>query len=171
MTALGCSCPNFKCCSKEKDDENDLRLSDSPANDQNLGRKQMSPNDGIPVSQGKGYQVMNTVWNPELINNQTPRNPQYNGYRSPDQHKSPDNTLIQSFAAVAAAKQKQKEDKRVYAVDIDGSTKSTSKAKDPADTMVSWTQQLQEQLRNKNTRETSASSTKQLIHSSNSNGY
>jgi len=111
---------------------------------------------------------MNTVWNPEQLRNETPANPQYNGYRSPDQYTTPDNALIQSFAAVVMAKQKEKEieDKRVYAVDIVEQNNSTSKTRNPADTMVSWTQQLQEQLKNK-PRPTSGNSTKALIQSEN----
>jgi hypothetical protein len=113
---------------------------------------------------------MNTVWEPEYIRNQTPIKPQYNGYRSPDQTTTFDNTNIQSFATVVMAKQKQKEidDKRIYAVNIN---EPTAKTKNSVDTMVNWTQQLQEQLRNKKPRETSASSTNQLIHSSNSNNH
>jgi transcriptional regulator NrdR family protein len=113
---------------------------------------------------------MNTVWEPEYIRNQTPIKPQYNGYRSPDQTTTFDNTNIQSFATVVMAKQKQKEidDKRIYAVNIN---EPTAKTKNSVDTMVNWTQQLQEQLRNKKSRETSASSTNQLIHSSNSNNH
>jgi len=114
------------------------------------------------------YHVMNSVWDPEYIPNPTPINAQYNGYRSPDQNKIPENLYIQSFASLAIAKRKQKEleNQRVYAVNIN---EPTSKPKDPVDTMVNWTQQLQEQLRNKKPRQTSASSTKQLIHSLNSN--
>ena len=65
----------------------------------------------IPTTTARGmnYHIMNTVWNPEQLRNETPLNPQYNGYRSPDQHTTPDNVLIQSFANVIMAKHKQKE--------------------------------------------------------------
>jgi hypothetical protein len=113
---------------------------------------------------------MNSVWDPEYIDNQISTKSQYYGYRSPDFIKTPNNANIQSFAAAVVAKQKQKqfEDNRVYAVNIN---EPTSKPKDHVDTMINWTQQLQQQLRNKTARETSAGSTKQLIHSSNSNNY
>ncbi|CAF5105740.1 unnamed protein product, partial [Rotaria magnacalcarata] len=140
-----------------------------PVNDQNIRVKNKSISDGTTPSNEFNYRVMDTVWNPEYIHDQKPSNPQYNGYFSPDQSRTPDNILIQSFAAVTMTKQQQKEleDKRIYAVNIDDSTNSTSKTKDPVNTMISWTEQLQEQLRNKKSRETSANSTKQLIPSLN----
>jgi hypothetical protein len=163
MTALGCSCHCLNCCSQQNEGEhfieNDIRLLNSPTNDYNYG---------ISAQKGMNYHVMNTVWDPEYMRNQSPINPQYNGYLSPDQSKTPDNSHIQSFATTVIAKQKQVDDKRIYAVNIN---EPTSKSKDPVDTMVNWTQQLQEQLRNKKPRETSAGSTKQLLRSSNSNDY
>lgn len=99
-----------------------------------------------------GLEIRNTVWTPDYATNPTPRNVQYNGYRSPDQNVD-----------AQKATSKEPDEKRVYAVDID---KSAAKGADPADTMVSWTQQLQQQLRNKQPREASASSTKQLVHAS-----
>ncbi|CAF4611296.1 unnamed protein product [Rotaria sp. Silwood1] len=173
INTIGCKCYRLKCCSKQNDDENnnekDLHSSDSSINDHNLRIENMSTSDGTQTSNGMNYHVMNTVWNPEHIHNQTSLNFQNNRYRTPDQSTTPDNVLIQSFTAATLAKQKQKEldDKRIYAVDINESTNSTSKTNDPVNTMVNWTQQLQEQLRNKKARETSASSTKQLIHASN----
>jgi len=111
---------------------------------------------------------VNTVWDTEYARNQTPTNPQYNGYLSPDQHQTFNNVKIQSYVELTQTKQKPQtpEDKRIYAVNI---KEPTSKTKDPSDTMVNWTQQLQEQLKTKRSRETSASSTKQLVHSTNSN--
>jgi hypothetical protein len=114
------------------------------------------------------YHVMNTIWNPDQLHGETPTNPQYNGYQTPDLRTTPNDVHIQSFAAVVVAKHKAKEieQNRVYAVDIVPSeASSASKAKDPVDTMVSWTQQLQDQLKNKSTRPTSGSSTKELIES------
>lgn len=73
--------------------------------------------------------------------------PQYNGYRSPDHNQ------------VAPQMGKSQNNSHV------NTKEPRSKGKDPVDSMVNWTQQLQEQLKSKNTRETSASSTKQLIHS------
>jgi hypothetical protein len=130
----------------------------------------MSMLDGTLTPQGTNYHVMSTVWDPEYKHNQTPITPQYNGYRSPDQNIIPNDSHAQTFAAVVMAKQNQKqfEDNRIYAVNIN---EPKSKTKDPVDTMVNWTQQLQEQLRNKKARETSASSTKQLVHSSDANDY
>ena len=119
---------------------------------------------GASAPKGMNYHVMNTVWDPENMNSQSSRNAHYNGYRSPDQKQTPDTTNIQSFAL---AKQKEKDlaDKRIYAVNINNQTRP--KSKDHVDTMVSWTQQLQEQLKSKKSRETSASSTNQLIHNDN----
>ena len=135
----------------EKINEYDSQSSNSPTGDF-YGGAALGPKAG-------GFQVRNTVWTPEYANNQTPRNVQYNGYRTPDSSNTqPTDT--------SKPGRKGSDERRVYAVDID---KSTTKANDPADTMVSWPQQLQQQLRNKQPRETSASSTKQLIHSSPSN--
>ncbi len=116
-------------------------------------------------SKGINYHVMNTIWNPEQLDNETPSNPQYDGYRPPDQNTTPNNILIQSFATSVMAKQKEKEleEKRVYAVDIIEENNSSTRTKTPVGTMMSWTQQLQEQLKTKPTRPTSASSTKELI--------
>ncbi|CAF2496182.1 unnamed protein product [Rotaria sp. Silwood2] len=173
INTIGCTCYRLKCCSEQNDDENinekDLHASNSSISDNNLRVKNISTSDGILTSNGTNYHVMNTVWNPEHIHNQTLLNSQNNGYRTLNQSTTPDNVLIQSFTVATMAKQKQKEldDEHIYAVDINESTNSTLKTKDPINTMVNWTQQLQEQLRNKKTRETSVSSTKQLIHSSN----
>jgi hypothetical protein len=140
-----------------------------PMNENNLATQQIK----MPGKSAKGinYHVMDTVWNPEQLTNETPLNPLYNGYRSPDQNITVDNANIQSFAAVVMARGKQKalEENRVYAVDIVEPNESTMKTKNPADTMVSWTQQLQERLKNKETRPISASSTNQLIPSENTN--
>jgi hypothetical protein len=110
---------------------------------------------------------MNTIWNPEQLRSETPNNPQYNGYQSLDERTTPNDVNIQSFAAAILAKQKSKEveQNHIYAVDIISSESPISKAKDPVDTMVSWTQQLQDQLKTKSTRPTSGSSTKELIES------
>jgi hypothetical protein len=123
-------------------------------------------------ARGMNYHIMNTVWNPEQVPNATPSNPQYDGYRTPDQRTAPSNVLIQSYAEAAMGKQKEKEieNKRVYAVDIVKDNNASGKTKNPADTMISWTHQLQEQLKtNQQNRPTSASSTKQLIESEKSN--
>jgi hypothetical protein len=150
-------------------DANHFRLSESPRNENTLVTTQITmPNSS---TRSGNYHIMNTVWNPEHVHSEPPMNPQYNGYISPDQHTTPGNALIQSFAAVVMEKHKQKEleEKRVYAVDIVEQKNSTANTKTAADTMSTWTQQLQEQLKNKQPRETSASSTKQLIHTDNSN--
>ncbi len=116
-------------------------------------------------SKGINYHVMNTIWNPEQFRSESPSNPQYDGYKSSDQNTTPNNILIQSFATNVMAKQKEKEleEKRVYAVDIIEENNSSTRTKTPVGTMMSWTQQLQEQLKTKPTRPTSASSTKELI--------
>jgi len=174
FSAIGCSCNCFKCCSKQNNGEhmnvNDLHVSDSPTNDQNYEIETHSMSYGSSAPTRVSYHVMNSVWDPEYIDNQISSKPQSYGYRSPDVSHTPNNANIQSFTAAVIAKQKQKqiEDNRVYAVNIN---EPISKPKDHVDTMINWTQQLQQQLRNKTARETSASSTKQLIHSSNSNDY
>jgi hypothetical protein len=151
------------CCSKENDpqyiDANDHGLSNSPTTDQ--------PG-GLSAPNKMNYHVMNTVWDAEYAHNQTPTNPQYNGYNSPDPHQMFNNAKIQSYITLTQPKQNQNssEDKPVYAVN---SKEPISKTKDPMNTMATWTQQIQEQLKSKRARETSASSTKQLIHSTNSN--
>ena len=168
---IGCPWYRFKCCAKfdDIDDEdvniNNFHSTDSPTHGNNVVTKQM-PIPGLS-SRGNNYHIMNTVWNPEQLRNESPTNPQYNGYRSPDQHTTPDNVLIQSFAAVVMAKHKEKEleDKRVYAVDIIEQDNPTLKTKTAAETMVSWTQQLQEQLKNRPPRPTSENSTKELMQS------
>ena len=169
LTAFGCSWHQSGCCSKPDDPQNinidDHRLSDSPTNDHSYGTQQISMPGG---PKGTNYHVMNTVWDTDYVHNQTPSNPQYNGYLSPDQSKTFNKTNIQTIPPTNLIKPKQQafEDKRVYSVNI---KEPTSKTKDPVDTMVNWTHQLQEQLKTKKPRETSASSTKQLIHSTNSN--
>ncbi|CAF0972917.1 unnamed protein product [Rotaria sp. Silwood1] len=173
--AIGCPWYRFKCCLNYDDDNdadidmNNFHLSDSSTNENNLITKQII----IPGTTAKGinYHIMNTVWNPEHLRNVVPLNPQFNEYRSLDQSKTPNNTLIRSFASVFLAKQKQKalEQKRVYAVDIIEQNNSILKPKHSVDTMISWTQQLQEQLKHKQSRPSSASSTKELIQMKNTN--
>ena len=117
------------------------------------------------------YHVMNTVWDGDYPHNQTPTNIQYNGYRSPDPKPTVNNAKVQSYVTLTQPKRNQRslDDGRVYSVDMNEPTSPTSPTrKDPSETMVNWTQQLQEQLKRKNSRETSASSTKQLIHSTDS---
>ncbi|CAF0757325.1 unnamed protein product [Rotaria sordida] len=170
--SIECPWYRFKCCLNHDDDDidmNNFRLPDSPTNENNLIIKQII----MPGTTNKGinYHIMNTVWNPEQLRNEIPSNPQSNGYRSLDQSKTPDNTHIRSFASVFMAKQKQKEleQKRIYAVDINEQNNSTLKTKDPVETMISWTQQLQQQLKSKQSRPTSASSTKELIQMKDTN--
>ena len=170
-TTIGCPWYKFKCCSDPDDDEDDInvnniRLNDSPTNENNLVTEQIH----MPGTSSRGinYHIMNTIWNPEHLRNETPLNPQYNGYQSPDQRTTPNNVLIQSFAATVLARQKEKqlEGKRVYAVDIIEENDAEGKSKTPVETMVSWTKQLQEQLKTKEqTRPLSGSSTKELIQS------
>lgn len=169
-STIGCPWYRFKCCSNPDDDEEDVdanhfRPTNSLNQENNIVTQQIiKPN---ASSKAASYHVMNTVWNPEHLSNESPIHPQYNGYQSPDQHTTPNNALIQSFGAVVLAKHKAKEieNKRVYAVDIIESNDEKAKSKSPAETMVSWTQQLQEQLKIKSSRPTSASSTKELIQS------
>ena len=175
-TTIGCSSSRFQCCSKRNDND-DLddqevdgahpRSSDLAANE-NPSVRRSAP---LPIIAAKGtnYHVMDTVWNPDHLRSDTPAEPHSTGVRSPDQRTTPTNVLIQSFTAAVLEKQKQQEldERRVFAVNIGQTENTTSKStSNQAETMVSWTRQLQEQLKNKNTRETtSASSNRELIHS------
>ncbi|CAF3359824.1 unnamed protein product [Rotaria socialis] len=160
-TAIGCPWYRFKCCSNhdvgdEDEDEinvNNLRSTDSPINENNLLTKKIIP-PGAKTT-GTNYHVMDVVWNPEHL---------------PDESKTPNNVGIQSFATAFIAKQKEKksQEKCIYAADIVEQNNSTSKMKNSADTMISWTQQLQEQLKSKQSRPISASSTRELIQTDHS---
>lgn len=170
-TALGCPWYDFKCCPKGNvNDEDQLdidgthypAMNDFSGPDPHLGTTSKLSN------RGTNFHVMNTVWNPEHVRPETSMNGQSNGFRSPDQTTTPDNVLIQSFAAAMIEKRKQKqlEEKRVYAVNLQPtsnvSTTNTTTA-NPTETMVSWTQQLQEQLKSRSIRQVSANSQKELI--------
>ncbi|UJR23849.1 hypothetical protein I4U23_026824 [Adineta vaga] len=167
LSTIGCPWYRFKCCSNDDDDDDDLDMNNSnaPSKENNPALQQIS----VPGKTGKGvnYHVMNTVWNPDQLQSETPAHAQYNGYITPNQQTTPNNALIQSFAAVVLAKQKEKaiEDKRVYAVDILPQNDTPVKPKRQVDTMMTWTQQLQEQLKNKQIRPTSTDSNKELVHS------
>ncbi|CAF1023523.1 unnamed protein product [Adineta ricciae] len=141
VTSIGCGnyCQTNKDAHVEMYDDN-LDFSGSPTNDGNYSRKVVPVNDGKPSD----YHVRTAVWTPEYETDQISA-----GHRSTNRNMQ----------------EREIDSRRVYAVDINQSTKAASKHKDPADTMVSWTQQLQEQLRNKQPRQTSAGSTKQLVHS------
>jgi hypothetical protein len=167
-TTIGCPWYRLKCCPNRDDDIDDIdvnnpRSIDSPINENTFVTKE------IGSSRGMNYHIMNTIWNPDHLHSETPINSQYNGYQTQDQRTTPNNVLIQSFATVVMEKEKEKEleEKRVYAVEILEEDNSTLKTKHPADTMMSWTQQLQEQLKPKQNRPTSASSTKELIEPDN----
>lgn len=183
-TAIGCPWYRLKCCCNrtadniddDEDDDDDNNgnnpdLTDSTTNANNSVQKQIV----VPGAKAKGinYRIMNTVWNPEHLPNENPSNYQSNGYHALNQTQTPNNALIQSFASVFIAKQKAKklEEKRIYAVDIAEQNESTLKNKNPTDTMVSWTQQLQDRLKNKPSTPLSASSTRELIetHETNKN--
>lgn len=162
---MGCPWWNCKCCSKGNADEDTTIEFDGTHYPDNTDAMRQDPTQmGISRTPNKGvnYHVMSTVWNPEHLRPETSAN----GFRSPDQHTTPDNALIQSFAAnlIEKRKQKQMEEKRVYAVNIHPSNSSeTERSSNPTDTMVSWTQQLQEQLKSRSIRQASASSKKELI--------
>ena len=168
-----CSFQSFKCCQKkttvEHINENDLNLSYSPTNNQSSRTNKTSISNLPTAPKGINYHIMNTVWDPDYIHSPTSINSQYTSYDSLDQYKSPDNSNIKSFSTLVMIKQKELQNKRLDGANL--KNESTSKVNDSVDNMVNWTQQLQEQLRNKKVCETSASSTKQLIHSSNTNDY
>lgn len=175
---IGCPWFKLKCCGNTDEDDDDYdinvnnpRLSDTLAADPSITTKQII----VPgtTSRGVNYHVMNTVWNPDQLINETATNPQYVPYQTPDQRTTPNNVLIQSFATAVLARQKEKQldERRVYAVDLVEDENSTTKSKSPADTMVSWTKQLQEQLKTTEKRPTSSSSTSQLVQSEVHNEY
>lgn len=139
LTAIGCSCHRLTCCSKKPP---------SQLNSNSHLRFSDSPthDDGVQVIQ-TSYGSSPT--DPDYMRQKSPTYVQYNGYRSPDHSQIPDMGKNKSNAYV-------------------NTTEPRSKGKDPVDSMVNWTQQLQEQLKTKKPRETSASSTKQLIHSTDS---
>lgn len=166
---IGCPWYRLKCCSNhDEDDESDINRIPSADSERNLLANQVIVSNNSS-SKGINYQVMNTVWNPDQLRTENPTHLEYIDSQPslPDQKTTPNNALIQSFAAVVLAKHKAKEieDKRIYAVDIIESKEEAGKHRTPAETMVSWTQQLQEQLKQKSTRPTSGSSTKGLIQS------
>lgn len=173
INTLGCSFYRFQCHSKPNNDEKivdkKLHLSDSSLDALNSQIKNKSTSDGRIISNGMNYHVTDAVWNPEYSCNQTSSNSTDDAHHRIDQTRTPDDALIQSFALATIEKQRQKEleDKRIYAVNMNEFTSSPSENKDPVDTMITWTEQLQDQLKNKTSRETSVCSTKQLIHSSN----
>jgi hypothetical protein len=170
---IGCPWFNFRCCSSTAtDDDDDDDYSEHANVDTSSASMPSAPAyDANPVtmsktsSKGTNYQVMNAVWNPEHIASETSTRIQYDGNGATNQHRTPDNALIQSFAAAVLQKQKQKQldDRRVYAVNISDTHPTRNVSKTPADTMISWTQQLQEQLKAQANRESSASSQRQLI--------
>ena len=144
FTAIGCSCHYFTCCGKGNDSEhmnnNHLRFTDSPSDDWNSG-VQVSP---TPYG--------STGFSHQAIRQKSPVHVQYNGYRSPDQTQTPQ-------------KSKMTGNKNVSYIQTN---EPRSKGKDPIDSMANWTQQLETQLKTKNARASSASSTKQLIHATDS---
>ncbi|CAF1112148.1 unnamed protein product [Adineta ricciae] len=167
-SAIGCPWYRFKCCSDDDGDDDDevhMNNSNPPDKEHPTVKEQVS----IAGKTGKSvnYHVMNAVWNPEQLQSDTTGNAQVSGLITPNQQTTPNNVLIQSFAAVVLAKQRQNEleEKRVYAVDILPQGDLPAAQKRPVDTMMTWTQQLQEQLKNKQSRPTSTDSSKELVHS------
>lgn len=167
-TTVGCPWFRFKCCFRDDDDDDDEQNPGSSSDSSPRARAAASKQVSLPgtVVRGVNYHVMNTVWNPDQLQGDSPTQAQYNGYVTPDPKTTPSNALIQSFAAVVVAKQRQQalDENRVYAVDILPQNDAPVAPKRPVDTMISWTHQLQEQLKNKSTRPTSSDSTRELVH-------
>ena len=138
MSVLGCSFHCFNCCSKElKSKDSDDGQIDSPIVYEGYGGKKSSIPDGMAAPRTTNYQIMNTAWQPE-----------YGDRRSQG---------TKSTSPVVPYQQNQ----QVYAVNVN---QPKPRSNDSVDAMVNWSQQLQQQLKTKQTRESSASSTKQLIH-------
>ena len=144
LTAIGCSCHRSTCCGKENHSKNMnnnyLRFTDSPTNDWNSG-VQVSPTPN--GSTGFSHQA---------IRQKSPVHVQYSGYRSPDHTQMPQKSNMTRTTNVSYIQ----------------TNEPRSKGKDPIDSMANWTQQLETQLKTKNARASSASSTKQLIHATDS---
>lgn len=133
--SIGCPWDRFKCCSNRDDiDENEFRLNESSTNENNITAQQIIMSD--PSSKEINYHAMNTIWNPDQLRNETASNSQYNGYQSSDPNTTPNNVLIHT-TVLAKHNAKETEDRCVYTVDIASSNETTSKTKNPADTMVS----------------------------------
>ena len=141
FTAIGCSCHRLTCCFKKDP---------SQSNSNSHLRFSDSPtNDNNAGVQGMRASYASDSSDPHYMRQKIPTNVQYNGYRSPDHTQIPQMGEKKTISYV-------------------NTNEPRSKSKDPVDSMVNWTQQLQEQLKSKKPRETSASSTKQLIHSTDS---
>lgn len=169
--ALGCPWYNVKCCAKgnaNDEDQLDMDRAHYPGDNDTSRFEPQLATTSKPSNRGMNYHVMNTVWNPEHLRPETSTN----GFHSPNQSTTPDNVLIQSFAAAMIEKRKQKqlEEKRVYAVNLQptdnvtaAAASKTDRTTNPTETMISWTQQLQEQLKSRSIRQASANSTRDLI--------
>ena len=169
--AIGCSCDRLKCCLKKNEpkkiDLNDPEFSNSTPNDRRAsGRNTASPTG----SKGKNCHVVTAVWNPDALPNQAPANSVQKGGRPGDQHSTPNNANIQSFATAVVAKQKQKELEEKQAQAASG-IEGNLMAQGPKNPTTSWSEPLKAQLKNKIPRPTSSNSTNQLIHASDTNEY
>jgi hypothetical protein len=169
LDAVGCSSKCCPCCldNEKQDDVNNRILcypSDISRSDSKLNLKQDETPDRMP-KKSKNYHMVSTVWNPDVMGADSGTAPPYDGYRSTDQFKTPSHADIQSFGTNMVAKLREKElnDQRVYAMNMSEPTEANLKGNDPVDTMISWTQQLQEQLRATPERTGSGNSTKRLI--------
>ena len=157
FVALRCPWYQFKCRSNvhgEEDediDRNSFHSTDSPASENNSITRTIL----IPGTSTKGviYHVMNTVWSPEQLHHDISFNPQYNV------------SLIRSPAPTVMEKQndKESENKHIYATNIIEKNNSMLRTTDTVNEMINWTQQIQEQLKNKQDRPTSTSSVEELI--------
>lgn len=141
ISALGCSFHCFGCCpskNKEEDsNENDLDQTDSPIVYEGYGGKKLSLPDETSAPRTTNYQIMNTTWTPEYTNNR------FNSSKA----SSP----VSSF----------QQNQQVYAVNVN---QPKSRSNDSVDAMANWSKQLQHQLKNPRPHQSSADSTKQLIH-------
>lgn len=155
MNTIGLSCSSSKSTLKQNVDTNmtDKYLHSSINEDNQQEKKQSSSQITLASNQISDH-TTNRVWKPEYVHNQTLSTPTYDGDYSPDQTRTPDSMITQ-------------EDNFIDATETNESMSSTLKNKDPVRAMINWTEKLQEELRNKKPRETSASSTKGLIPQTN----
>ena len=166
MTAIGCSCERLTCCLKKKEPKrinlNDADLSESTANDHSAGGRNAGSPTGSSGAKGNNCHVVTAVWNPDHLANKAPANPLQKGGRPGNQHSTPNNANIQSFAAAVIAKQKLEEKQAQAASKVEGNPA----AQGPVNPTTSWSEPLKAQLKNKIPRPPSSNSTKQLIHAS-----
>ena len=139
LSAMGCTC---KCCSEHNDRKQIEKIATHLSHSPGAGG---GDNPGGAAEKGMNYHVRTALWNPDQPKSGTPVKTEYDRYHSPPIHTNihfvPDAALTQA--------------------NPDNAGKNDGK--DSVDTMVGWTRQLQDQLRNKSPGVTSSNSVRPLI--------